>query len=244
MGSCLVLAGLRHRENHFNRTSTKSIASLVLVAVLFIAIPATLSATANITVEISLQLSRAIAIILLIFYIMYLFFILKTHANLFDVEDEEELTPPRPTESNSDSTTISGPILASTLLIGCIGCLIICARYLVRSLTALSLDVSKTFIGLIIFPFLGNSSDYVSACSVCLKDRMDLIIMVTFGSSMQILLFTLPCLVLLGWITGQPLTLHFGLFQTVVLFISVLIITFVVAEGRSTYLNGAMCIAL
>ena len=242
MGSCLVLAGLKYHESHFNETSTQSIASLVLVAVLFINIPATLSATAKITSEISMQLSHAMAIILLMFYIMYLFFRLKTHTSLFDEEDEEELTPPQPTDS--DSTNISGPMLASTLYVGCIVCLTICARYLIRSLAGISSNVSKTFIGLILFPFLGNTSDYVSACRVCLTDRMDLTIMVTFGSSMQILLFTLPCSVLLGWIIGQPLTLQFDLFQTVVLSIGVLIITFVVAEGRSTYLKGAMCIAL
>lgn len=41
---------------------------------------------------------------------------------------------------------------------------------------------------------------------------------------MQIALLVTPFLVILGWILGQPMTLHFETFETVVFFLSVLVV--------------------
>lgn len=54
---------------------------------------------------------------------------------------------------------------------------------------------------------------------------------VAIGSSMQIALLVTPFLVILGWIIGQPMTLHFETFETVVFFLSVLVVTYVIQDG-------------
>ncbi|KAG9736508.1 hypothetical protein KCU75_g17265, partial [Aureobasidium melanogenum] len=41
---------------------------------------------------------------------------------------------------------------------------------------------------------------------------------------------------------GQPMTLHFQMFETVVFFVSVLVVNYLIADGKSNYLEGAMCI--
>jgi Ca2+:H+ antiporter len=69
---------------------------------------------------------------------------------------------------------------------------------------------------------------------------MDLAMGVAIGSSMQIALLVTPFLVVLGWIIDVPMTLHFETFETVVFFLSVLVVTYVVADGRSNWLEGAM----
>jgi len=63
---------------------------------------------------------------------------------------------------------------------------------------------------------------------------------VAIGSSMQIALLVTPFLVILGWIIGQPMTLRFETFETVVFFVSVLVVTSVLVDGKSNYLEGAM----
>ena len=40
------------------------------------------------------------------------------------------------------------------------------------------------------------------------------------------------------------MTLHFETFETVVFFLSVLVVTYVIADGKSNYLEGAMVSAL
>jgi len=47
-------------------------------------------------------------------------------------------------------------------------------------------------------------------------------------------------LVILGWGIDQPMTLHFETFETVVFFLSVLVVTYVIQDGKSNYLEGAM----
>jgi Ca2+:H+ antiporter len=51
-----------------------------------------------------------------------------------------------------------------------------------------------------------------------------------------------PTLTILGWIIHQPMTLHFHSFETVVFFISVLVVNYLIIDGRSNYLEGAMCL--
>jgi len=210
-------------------------------------IPATLYATISNTPDKSgdseadrntLILSRGTAIILLILYILYLFFQLKTHSNLFDGESQPE------EEEEDTETHILSPLSAGVAMVAITVIVAICAEYLVDSIDAIveTAHISKTFIGLILLPIVGNAAEHVTACLVAYKHKMDLAISVAIGSSLQIALFVTPFLVILGWIVGQPMTLHFQGFETVVFFISMLVVNYLIQDGASNYLEGAMCL--
>jgi Ca2+:H+ antiporter len=117
-----------------------------------------------------------------------------------------------------------------------------CAEYLVNSIDSLveTAHISKTFVGLILLPIVGNAAEHVTAVVVAVKDKMDLAMGVAIGSSMQIALLVTPALVILGWIIDQPMTLHFETFETVIFFLSVVVVTYVLIDGKSNYLEGAM----
>lgn len=51
-----------------------------------------------------------------------------------------------------------------------------------------------------------------------------------------------PLLVLIAWGMGKELTLHFQLFETIVFFLSVLVVNFLIRGGTSNYLEGMMCV--
>jgi Ca2+:H+ antiporter len=186
-----------------------------------------------------LQLSRGTAIILLLLYVLYLFFQLKTHAALFDAEHQAADGDDEGTEAEEPQMS---PWAAGIVLVVVTVAVAICAEYLVDSIDAIvaSAHISKTFIGLILLPIVGNAAEHVTAVVVALKDKMDLAMGVAVGSSMQIALLVTPFLVILGWIIDQPMTLHFETFETVVFFLSVLVVTYVIADGKSNYLEGAM----
>ena len=74
--------------------------------------------------------------------------------------------------------------------------------------------------------------------------QMDLAIGVAIGSSMQIALLVTPFLVILGWIIGQPMSLYFQTFETVVFFVSTYLTYYVVQDGKSNYLEGAMLLGM
>ncbi|TRX93846.1 hypothetical protein FHL15_005228 [Xylaria flabelliformis] len=120
-----------------------------------------------------------------------------------------------------------------------------CAEFLVDSIqdVVASSSIKEIFIGLIILPIVGNAAEHVTAVTVAMKNKMDLAIGVAIGSSIQIALFVTPLVVILGWIIDQPMTLYFTLFETVSLFVSAFIINFLILDGRSNYLEGALLVA-
>lgn len=213
--------------------------SLMAVASASLIIPATLYAALQSSKSKSeehiLILSHGTAVILLILYILYLYFQLKSHSDFFDAEAQEEEEP---------EEHILGPVAAAVALLVVTVIVAVCAEYLVDSIDSIveTAHISKTFIGLVLLPIVGNAAEHVTAVVVAYKDKMDLAINVAIGSSMQIALFVTPFMVLLGWIMGQPMTLHFQTFETVVFFLSVLVVNYLIQDGKSNYLEGAMCI--
>ncbi|KAI1374280.1 calcium/proton exchanger [Hypoxylon crocopeplum] len=120
-----------------------------------------------------------------------------------------------------------------------------CAEFMVDAIddVVANSSLKETFIGLIILPIVGNAAEHVTAVTVAMKNKMDLAIGVAIGSSIQISLFLTPLVVIIGWIIGQPMTLYFTLFETVCLFVSAFIINFLILDGRSNYLEGALLCA-
>ena len=69
---------------------------------------------------------------------------------------------------------------------------------------------------------------------------MNLCIGIAVSSSLQIGLLVSPVLVLTGWAIGQPMTLFFEDFETIILFASVLIVNYLIQDGRSNWLEGVL----
>ena len=123
-----------------------------------------------------------------------------------------------------------------------------CAEFMVSSIDAITVcgsGVSKTFVGLILLPIVGNAAEHATAVTVAVKDKMDLAIGVAVGSSMQIALLVLPLIVILGWITGHnDMTLWFDGYQIVVLFITILLVNYLIQDGKSHWLEGVLLMTL
>lgn len=132
------------------------------------------------------------------------------------------------------------------LLLLTTGLVAVCAEFLVGSIEAVTKTstIGEVFIGLIILPIVGNAAEHVTAITVAMKNKMDLAIGVAVGSSIQIALFVTPLVVILGWIIGRDMTLYFTLFETVSLFVSAFMVNFLVLDGRSNYLEGALLCAV
>ena len=135
---------------------------------------------------------------------------------------------------------------AVALLLLTTGLVAVCAEFLVSSIQEVtdSSSIGEIFIGLIILPIVGNAAEHVTAVTVAMKNKMDLAIGVAVGSSIQIALFVTPLVVILGWIMDKEMTLYFTLFETVCLFVSAFIVNFLVLDGRSNYLEGALLCAV
>lgn len=120
------------------------------------------------------------------------------------------------------------------------------AEWLVDSISGLtdSGNISKEFVALILLPLVGNAAEHVTAVTVATKGKLDLAMAVAVGSSIQISLFVIPLLILLGWIIGQPLNLFFDIFETIVLFVSIIAVNWAIADGRTNWLEGLVLMTL
>ena len=264
LGCCFFAGGLKNREQRFNKVVASTMSSLMVVSTASLVIPATLYAVMRKEEDATqedniLILSHGTAIILLLLYVLYLFFQLKTHSDFFDAEGEGEQN-----DEQKEDPILSPPAAGVALVLVTV-LVAVCAEFLVDSIDSIvqTAHISKTFIGLVLLPIVGNAAEHVTAVVVAMKDKMDLAIGVAIGSSMQIALLVTPFLVILGWIMDKPMTLHFETFETVVFFLSVLITSYVIAvshsssirqivqkklrtvqDGKSNYLEGAMLLGM
>lgn len=165
-------------------------ASLMAVSATSVILPAALHASlrgsAAHSEENILILSRGTALTMLAMYCLYLVFRLRTHAGLFDEEEYLDAN-----ESGDMEPRICGPLPAVMYLLVVIIGTALCAEYLIDSMHAIvgSGHVTKTFLGLVLLPFLGNASQHIRACILAYHDDIDAAIAIPVISSMQIALF-------------------------------------------------------
>jgi len=222
LGMCFLLGGLYNMrdanglgtEQTFAQGTAQTTCSLMALASASMIIPAALYSVMdqsgdNHKQDSILFLSRGTSGILLLLYCLYLYFALYTHKQLFEPEAQEA------SDDEGGHAEQEAPVLnpwsAAVVLVVVTLIISVCADYMVDSIDALVATgkISKTFIGLILIPIVGNAAEHVTACVVAVKNKMDLAMGVAIGSSIQIALLVTPSLVMLGWAIGQPMTLHF-----------------------------------
>jgi Ca2+:H+ antiporter len=125
-----------------------------------------------------LNISRMSAIFLMFMYLQLLFFQLHTHAHIFedtkkekdDDDDEEEEEEEEDEQPSISMAVVMAGLLISTLLVTYF------SEYLVGAIDGYckSSGISRTFVGLIILPIVGNAVEHITAVNMAMKNKMDL----------------------------------------------------------------------
>lgn len=280
MGMCFYFGGLNREQQFFNQTVAQVAASLLALAVGALIIPTAYTWQEGFdknTNKNDEQLSRGTSIILLVVYIAFLIFQLKSHREMYNrpsqkvqkrntrsakqmmarmggvagassgghVQKDARSVQDTPGEEDPEEPTLTFvgaliTLLVATALIG------VNAEFLVDSINEVTCryHVSTVFVGLILLPIVGNAAEHATAVTVACKDKMDLAIGVAVGSSMQIALFVIPLSVLIGWWIGADMTLVFDNFQIAVLFVSVILVNYLIGDGASHWLEGLQLMML
>ncbi|KAK3164521.1 hypothetical protein QOZ80_1AG0020420 [Eleusine coracana subsp. coracana] len=182
-----------------------------------------------------LELSRACSIVMLLAYVAYLFFQLKTHSQLFEPQEVEDDVEIEETPVLSFGSGFFW-LLLMTVLIS------ILSEYVVGTIepTSKSWGLSVSFISIILLPIVGNAAEHAGAIIFALKNKLDITLGVALGSATQISMFVVPLSVIVAWIAGIQMDLDFKLLETGSLFISVLVTAFTLQDGSSHYLKGIL----
>ncbi len=152
-----------------------------------------------------------------------------------DDEDEDD--------SDLPQFTLTSSIL---LLVAVTVAVAICSEFLVDSIEEVTQQwgMNVSFVGVILLPIVGNAAEHATAVTVAMKNKMDLSIGVAIGSSTQIALFLIPFVTLLGWIIDQPMSLNFSAFETISFLVAVLMVTTLLKNGESNWLQGVMLMSV
>jgi Ca2+:H+ antiporter len=106
------------------------------------------------------------------------------------------------------------------------------------------LGVSEFFLGIILIPLVGNVAEHIVAVQVALKNKMELSLAISIGSSLQIALFVTPVLVFISLLFGNPLQLTFDQFEIVAMIGAALIAALIALDGKSNWLEGAQLLGV
>ncbi|KAJ1390352.1 Sodium/calcium exchanger membrane region [Sesbania bispinosa] len=247
---CAFLSGgiVFHKKEQLIQFSMQASASvnagLLLMAVMGILFPAVLYYTRT---EVhfgksELALSRFSSCIMLVAYAAYLFFQLKSERSLYVSVNEEE--GQNGNNSNEDESPDISKWESIIWLLVMTAWISILSEYLVGAIQGASTawNIPIAFISVILLPLVGNAAEHASAIMFAMKDKLDISLGVAIGSSTQISMFVIPFCVVIGWIMGQPMDLNFQLFETAVLFLTVIVVAFMLQEGTANYFKGLMLV--
>lgn len=244
LGCAFFCGGIVHpnKEQVFNKSNAVMSSGLLLMAVMGLLFPAVLHFThTELHVGTSeLALSRFSSCIMLIAYGAYLFFQLTSQKNSYSpITEEASLDDGSSDDEESPAISKSESIIWLSILTLIISVL---SEYLVNTIegASLALNIPMAFISVILLPIVGNAAEHASAIMFAVKDKLDISLGVAIGSSTQISMFGIPFCVIVAWIIGRPLDLNFQLFETATLFMTVLVVAFMLQEGTSNYFKGLM----
>ena len=107
-----------------------------------------------------------------------------------------------------------------------------------------SFSLTPFFVGLVIIPTIGNLAEQLVAVRLAYTDRIEFSIAVALGASLQVALFVVPVLVLLGLVLHQPMDLAFPPLEVAAVGVAAAIAALVSLDGESNWLEGALLLGV
>jgi Ca2+:H+ antiporter len=236
LGASMLAGGWGKTKQRFDRTNAGASASMLLLAVIALVMPAVFDLTVHQslgTYPDVIRISLYVAIVLIVIYLASLVFTLKTHSRLITTHGEARLAQ----LSLRDAYLV---LAAATLLTG------MASEFLVTTISVAThaLGMSEFFIGAIVVAIVGNAAEHFSAVVMARKGKMDLAVTICTASSTQVALFVAPVLIFVSYLFGHPMSLVFSAFEITGIALSVVALAFVSLDGESNWFEGLQLIAV
>lgn len=239
LGMSIFLGGWRNGIQRFDRQQASINATLLILSVVALMIPslfhsafdaANQSQTAS-----ELSFSEGVALVMIVLYGLSLFYAFSGRGSPRSVGIKEAHH-----EAKWSLRTAIGILVIATIAT------VFMSEMLVGSVEHVtqSLHLSEFFIGIIVIPLIGNVAEHLVAVETAMKNKIELSLGVSLGSSLQVALFVAPALVFISLLFGQRLLLVFSTFELIALAAASFIAAFIAQDGESNWLEGAMLLAV
>jgi Ca2+:H+ antiporter len=185
-----------------------------------------------------MQLSRSCAIVMLIAYFGSLMFQLKTHRQIFELEEDSS-----DSSSSEDDATDKSVIGFASAMVWLIGMAVVTAMlssYVVTTIeeASESMGIPVRFISIILLPIVGNAAEHAGAIIFAFKNKIDISLGITLGSATQISMLVVPVILIVSWVNAIPMDLDFNLLETGSLAMAVITTAFTLQDDKWHYLKG------
>jgi Ca2+:H+ antiporter len=241
LGLAFLLGGVRYHDQEYNVRATRVYSTMMLLAVISLMVPSAFSrffSSGTPRLE-EFYLNIGLAVVLLLVYLLYLVFMLRTHPEFFASAGGAG-------DHHDDSSSWGLPRAVGSLL----GASVLAAwmsEILVGAAegTGEALGMSQAFIGLIFLAIVGGAAESGSAIAMARKNKVDLTVGIALGSCIQITLFIAPLLVLASFaVAAEPFTLSFGRAEIGCMFLAIIIGTMVSGDGHANWYKGVQLITV
>ena len=254
LGMAAVVGGIRSRQMNFSANTSLLNAKLLLAVMLVAFVPSTLLHFGMFqSSQHHRDYSTLVSVFLLIFYGLSYIYQFFTHGKLFSNSSlpfaTEELIDREDESSHSDigqelndkSSKRTSLLAALTVVLATTVILVFSSEALVDGLAATvqRFKLNNFFTGVFLLPLFGSAAEFVICLRAAKRNRMDLAVATTVGSSIQIVLFVLPLLVLIGSFTGHPLSIFFSPEAMVAVTASVFAVQWVTEDSSIDWFEGA-----
>jgi Ca2+:H+ antiporter len=265
LGAAFLVGGLKHGTQRFDHGRARTTAVLLALATAALVLPSLAAQLHSPAGGHETELSVAVAIILLAIFALSLPASLRRQAEPAmgrSLAVDQERAPngtdgsgaqrstvdgPAPTEATGGHAEGHWPIWLATVMLALAGVAAgLVSDWFVDALQPAidALHISPAFAGLVIVAIAGNAVENVVGIQLAGRNQADYAVSVIVNSPIQIALVLAPALVLLSFLTATTLTLVFAPLLVVSVVVAVIITAFIIFDGESNWLEGAILIAL
>lgn len=243
LGCCFLFGGFVYKEQKFSGLNAMAGMGLLALSSIAFVLPTPFGEYYEIENEDVLAISRLSASFMLFSYVLLLIFQLFTHKDSFEADTSVQDGESGGENDDEEEATI--PMWMALVGLGMTtGAVTIFSDFLVESIDDFCTvsGISRTFVGLIILPIVGNAVEHITAISVAMKNKMDLALGVAIGSCTQIAMFVVPVTVLFGWFANKPMTLNFPVYEISLYILSLFTVSICLQTGKSNWLLGSVLV--
>ncbi|MDQ0112964.1 calcium/proton exchanger [Paenibacillus harenae] len=233
LGLSILLGGLKYKEQRFNNRLAEHNATLMVMAVIGLFVPAVFIVSEKFTFDKDQFLSLAVAGILIISYVLWLVFSMVTHKDMLaDVEmaaDHGE----EPAWSKRNSILF---LVLATVMVAFV------SEWLVHTLDTFAerFGLSELFIGAFVIAIVGNAAEHSAAVVLAMKNKIGAAVEIAIGSSLQIALFVAPVLIIISTLFGNTMDIVFTPIELTAIGVSVFIAKSVSRDGNTNWYEGVL----
>lgn len=246
LGAAFVVGGLKFGTQRFGARASRSIATLLLLAVGSLVIPTLATAPGAPDAGHAAELSVVVSIVLLVVFAGSLVFSVRRDARPAPATNA-------PTTSAEAVVDAEGPghlwpqWLALVVLAGAAVAAAFVSEWFVAALrpAMATLGMSEAFAGLVVVAIAGNAVENVVGIQAAARNQAELAVSIILNSSLQVAIALTPALVIISMLMGvAPLTLVVTPLLAGAVGLSAILAAVIVFDGESNWLEGLALIGL